>query len=175
VDVRIPVGKTFAIVDAEDAEQVGRYAWRLARGRPIANTFKSESPDGKQHTMQMSHVVMGKPPKGMMWDHVDRDTLNNRRSNLRLATNSQNQANTGPRRGSSRYKGVSWMKSKGRWMVQFRHEGQDHFVGYFHDEHRAAVAYNQAVLKIVGEFAYQNLVPSEGGHLRNEKNSDAYA
>ena len=94
---------------------------------------------------------------GQMVDHRDGTaTLDNRRSNLRICSNAENQQNTGPRGGSSPFKGVSWSARKKKWLVQFRCQGQYHFVGYFVDEEAAARAYDQAIAPLAGEFARLN-------------------
>lgn len=72
----------------------------------------------------MHRLIMGAGPNEMA-DHREIDqTLDNRRSNLRVCSNALNQQNSGPRRGTSRFKGVSWIARKGRWLVQFRYEGR---------------------------------------------------
>ena len=86
-------------------------------------------------------------------DH--KDGLNNDPSNLRQATNQQNQFNRGPRKNkSSIYKGVC--KHKGRWYVQYRLNGKNHSVGYFDCEIEAAKAYDNAVREHQGEFMKAN-------------------
>jgi hypothetical protein len=91
-----------------------------------------------------------------MVDHWNHLPLDNRRANLRIATNPQNQANSGSRGGSSRYKGVSWNARKELWLVHFRANGRYHYVGYFEDEFEAAKAYDAAAVQVSGEFAQTN-------------------
>ena len=94
-----------------------------------------------------------------MVDHREpSQTLDNRRANLRICSNAQNQQNTGPRKGSSPFKGVSWSARKKKWLVQFRHDGRYHFVGYFGDEEMAARAYDTAIAPLAGEFARLNFL-----------------
>lgn len=95
-------------------------------------------------------------------DHRDGDGLNNRRSNLRRSTRSQNNRNKvnkkpGP---SSRYLGVSWAKRSSMWSVQIRSgtSGQVVYVGLFKEECDAALAYNFAAEAAFGEFASYNTV-----------------
>ena len=98
-----------------------------------------------------SKVKMHNLIAGTKWvDHRDLNGLNNRRENLRSCTNAMNQQNTRPRSGSSRFKGVSWIKSKKRWMVVFRCHGQYRLVGYFADQEQAAQAYDEAILPLGG-------------------------
>lgn len=148
-----------AIVDPEDWPLVSLYSWHAkceTGGLWYAATSVRDKVGKRKLTLKMHDLIMG-PVAGQMVDHRDpRQTLDNRRSNLRLCSNAQNQQNTGSRGGSSSFKGVSWSKRKGRWLVQFRCHGRYHFVGYFADEEAAARAYDAAVLPVAGEFARLN-------------------
>jgi hypothetical protein len=84
------------------------------------------------------------------------DSLDSRRSNLRPCTDALNQQNTGPRRGTSRFKGVAWYTRHSKWRVAFNWQRKTHFVGYFADEEEAARAYDAAILPLAGEFARLN-------------------
>lgn len=85
-------------------------------------------------------------------DHTDGDGLNNRRSNLRRATRSQNGANSRPYvRRSSEFKGLR-QERNGAWTarVQRRH------VGTFKTEEAAALAYDIEAARVFGEYARLN-------------------
>jgi hypothetical protein len=87
-------------------------------------------------------------------DHKDCDPLNNRWSNLRLATRSQNNANIGARRhNTSGYKGVDWDKSRQQWRSQICVNGKRMMLGRFNDINAAAEAYRAAAEQHFGEFA----------------------
>lgn len=87
-------------------------------------------------------------------DHIDGDKLNNRWANLRLATPSQNLANTGkPRHNTSGFKGVSWSKNKNKWRAYISIENKTKHLGYFEELESAHVAYDLAANAIHGEFA----------------------
>ena len=108
-------------------------------------------------TKRYSHREIMTPPTGMVVDHVNRDRLDNRRSNLRVCTQSQNLANSPKLRGgSSRFKGVSIRR--GRWRAQIGISGKIIHLGYFTDEAAAARAYNEAAQATFGEFALLNLL-----------------
>lgn len=83
--------KTYtAIVDDDVYELVKNYKWGVSLpGVTKKPYFYTRLPGDKGHT-SLHHMVIGKPPKGMVTDHIDRDTLNNRRSNLRHCTIRQN-------------------------------------------------------------------------------------
>ena len=146
-----------ATIDDADWPKVSRFIWYAAKCRNGRWYALASLPGGNRHDpkVRMHRVIKDAKPTDSV-DHEDGDGLNNRSSNLRLCTNAQNQQNTGPRGGTSRFKGVSWVVSKGRWTVAFNWQGKTHFVGYFTDEIEAAHAYNAAILPLAGEFARLN-------------------
>jgi hypothetical protein len=93
--------------------------------------------------------MTGEWPSGQI-DHVNCDKLDNRWSNLRDASPSQNNANVGPRaRNTSGHKGVTWHKRNERWQVYLGRS----FVGQFVSKDEAAEAYQKAAEERFGEFA----------------------
>lgn len=105
-----------------------------------------------------------KVPADFIVDHINRDKLDCRRSNLRLATKEDNERNKGKRRTSfgractSQYKGVTWTKGKKTkpWRAIYTLHKKQIALGYFEDEKEAAKAYNVAALEHGGEFAVIN-------------------
>jgi hypothetical protein len=90
-------------------------------------------------------------------DHIDHDGLNNSRSNLRLVSRSQNNANQRKRRNcSSRFKGVCWNKQHKKWKVEIAFEYRHMYVGCFDDEVDAARAYDRSAKKIFTTFCNLN-------------------
>tara|TARA_R110002020_G_scaffold125388_1_gene282587 strand:- start:3100 stop:3627 length:528 start_codon:yes stop_codon:yes gene_type:complete len=95
-------------------------------------------------------------------DHKDRDPLNNRITNLRAATHSENQRNMKPTiRNKSGYKGVSWNKKNKIWQATIQYDKKNRNLGSFKCKHEAARVYNLAALMNHGEFAYINMISSE--------------
>jgi hypothetical protein len=102
-------------------------------------------------------------PPGVLVDHRNGDSLDNRRStNLRLATNQENQRNQVRVRGRSRYKGVAWNCRRRQWQAKISVDGRDVHLGWFRAdaEAEAARAYNQAAQRYFGLFARLNENPS---------------
>lgn len=92
-------------------------------------------------------------------DHIDKNKLNNRIENLRECTQRQNSLNqSGSRRSTSKYKGVSWDKVNKKWLAQIMVHRRGKKLGRFVDELDAARAYNNAALQYFGEFAQLNEV-----------------
>jgi len=90
-------------------------------------------------------------------DHGNRNKLDNRRSNLRRATQSQNGANSFLRSNNkSGFRGVSWYEQTKQWHAQITVEGRVKHLIYSPDKFEAARAYNQAALHHFGKFARLN-------------------
>ena len=90
---------------------------------------------------------------GEMVDHIDRNPLNNTRQNLRLATNAQNQHNTGKwATNTSGYKGVFWHKHAQRWKAVIKIGKRVMWLGTFKTPEAAYQAYCEAVKKYRGEY-----------------------
>ncbi len=116
----------FAIVDASDYEKVASYTWLLFQGNGRAYAFRylPRATNTKQRTIFLHRELFGLPVGSTvpLVDHRDGDGLNNRRSNIRLCTNTENTRNqrVQNRKKSSRFKGVSFWKFKGVWQERRR-------------------------------------------------------
>jgi hypothetical protein len=87
-------------------------------------------------------------------DHRDGNPANNRWSNLRLATPSQNNTNRRrPRHNTSGFKGVSFDSRAGKWKATICKEGRTMCLGSFLTPQAAHRAYVKAARKVFGEFA----------------------
>ena len=114
-------------------------------------------------TMKKVHRVLyekfhGQIPDKMDIDHINRVKTDNRISNLRLVTKTQNQQNRVGVQANNKsgYKGVSWCRRSKKWMAQIRVNTKTKFLGYYTDPKEAAKVYNQNATKYFGEFAHLN-------------------
>lgn len=96
-------------------------------------------------------------PKNYEIDHINHNTLDNTKCNLRIATKQQNQANQLKNRGKqSKYKGV--FKSKKKWRARIRYKNTRINCGSFDSEAQAAMAYNTKAQELYGEYACLNII-----------------
>ena len=150
------VGDDFAFVDDDDFDLVSQHAWHRAPRKQVVYA-RTNLPDGRSEYMH--RLIMGCPDRQV--DHRNGDGLDNRRENLRLATNAQNSANQRPRGGSSRFKGVALCKQTGRWEANIRVNYRQRKLGRFDTEEQAAAAYDAAAAEAFGEYAHLNLVEGQ--------------
>jgi hypothetical protein len=144
-----------AVVDSAVAELLRGHVWSESpQGYAVAKIRRH----GRQATLFMHRVIMGLAHGDFRHvDHVNHDKLDNRLSNLRLATNAQNQHNQVPRTGaSSAFKGVVWHRRDKRWIARIHVQSKAIVLGRFTDEIAAALAYDAAARRHFGEFAYLN-------------------
>lgn len=140
-----------AIIDAADLALVGGRKWS-AMVTKSGHVYAVRNDRGK---MVLLHRVLTGTPRGVLVDHKDRDTLNCRRANLRVATKGQNNANAPPRR-PGRYKGTR--KHRNRWHGVITVDGVEKYLGSFKTECEAALAYNAAAIENFGNFAFLNTI-----------------
>lgn len=103
-------------------------------------------------------IFYGEWPKDQI-DHINRDKSDNRIANLRESSNSSNQWNSGVYSNSTTgYRGVSWHKKSQKYWARIGHQGRRIDIGLFDCPHEAALAFNDAAIKLRGEFAALNEV-----------------
>lgn len=129
-----------ALVNGCDYEYLNQWKWCAHR---ISKTFyatRSVRQNGRKLLIYMHRLVAAKMGfDSQMVDHINRNGLDNRRSNLRPATKKQNMENQGRRRdNTSGCTGVSWHKSTAKWEAYITHNGKRTRLGYF-DSLREAI------------------------------------
>jgi len=142
-----------AVVDADDLERLSIYKWCAVR-RNRTWYAKTLRPDGSHLSM---HRLIADAPKHLMVDHKDHNGLNNRKHNLRLCNNAQNQYNRLPHRGgTSKHKGVYLDKQYNKYRAIICHNSKRYHLGRFDNPDDAARAYDKKAKELFGEFAYLN-------------------
>lgn len=157
----IPLTKgQVAIVDAADFDWLNQWNW-TAMWSSDTKSYYAYRKDGERSIL-MHRVIIGEHHKET--DHKNRNTLDNRRENIRPCSSSENLANRGLQKNNhSGYRGVSWSASAQKFMAMISVNGSGIYLGLFATAQEAALAYNAAATKYYGEFASLNHV-TNGQH-----------
>lgn len=148
------------LVSDEDYAYLINFRWTLAKRRD--KNYAKAYINGKN--VFVHNLIMKNSPLGLTPDHIDGDGLNNQRDNLRLASRSEQQANTRVyNTNTSGYRGVSLNKRTGKYVAYVGHGSQRNSIGYFFTPKEAVLAYNKAATKFFGQFAKLNIVNNATG------------
>lgn len=131
------------IVDDDVPEEITKPRWYYNNGYAKRDGQKN----GKRYHVLMHRFLAGvtEPGNKIHVDHINGDTLDNRRQNLRITTPSQNHQNRPVRTRRGTYRGVTWKRGKGKdgsgkWLARATINYKTHHIGYFDDEEEAAFA-----------------------------------
>lgn len=140
--------------DPEDWLRLQHLPWRFAWVGSRPSLTRQISQSGSRINIYIYHDILGITPSlERPVDHINRDLLDNRRCNLRIATPCLNAANRPPKSG---YKGVS-KKGADRFVARIKDGPKVRTLGSFKSPHEAALAYDRAAIKAWGEFAWLNM------------------
>lgn len=149
----IPIGNNiFCKVDSLYFDMFMKWHWIICGNNYVGRSQRV----GRKNKWISMHRMLCDSSMGTV-DHINKDTLDNRRHNLRPATYSQNNAFS-KRISKSKYRGVWWDSKRKRFRVSGRHGEKKKIIGYFKDEKEAAKSYNEWAIKYHGEFAVLNHV-----------------
>jgi hypothetical protein len=142
-------GKKFYF-DKIDFEFIKNYTWCIGSQGYPSTRFNRK--------IKLMHRIITDAQEGQYVDHINHDTCDNRRENLRICTNAENLHNTNKRKNTiSKYKGVyCYKRGKKRYNAYIKHDGRNRSLGYYETEEEAALAYNKAATELFGEFAKLN-------------------
>lgn len=155
--VEIPLSKgRVSLIDDADWPEVRAYCWHISSDHKGRTGYAVSSGSRGKPPLPLHRLLMN-PAKGEVVDHINGDTLDNRRANLRVCTAAENLRN---RRRSinntSGYKGVTKQKGSTTWRVALTIGGKPIALGAYPTAIEAAIAYDKAARVHHGEFASLN-------------------
>lgn len=140
----------YAEVDTADYELVSNYTWHMRDGYAVT---KAKLPDGRRATLQMHRLITGTTDPFVIVDHIDRNRLNNTRSNLREFTPKQNANNMATNR---RLKAFGEERTMAEWADDPRCS-----VSYFCLSGRIAAGYPTEISILAGQGELDGLKPED--------------
>jgi len=150
----------FALVDDEDFEKLNNRKWSAKFDNHTNKFYAYGHLDKKNNykSILMHRFIMGFPTNKQI-DHINKDTLDNRKINLRIVTNAQNQANRWKnKKCSSKYKGVIYLSKINKWYSRICFAKKSYNIGIFNSEEEAGLAYNKKAKELFGEYACLNKI-----------------
>lgn len=143
-----------ALVDDEDYDELIKYKWfcGMSKQKNTTHYYAVRNINNKQQ--RMHRIIMQATDPKIEVDHKNHNTLDNRKTNLRLATKTQNGANQRKTRGKYPYKGVT--KVGKHYAAHTEHMGKTIYIGIYDTIENAAMAYDIKMLELHGEYAYLN-------------------
>lgn len=134
-----------ALIDDDDFKIVSEYQWQYDHGYARGWVNRKR--------VYMHRMLL----KASRIDHINGNTIDNRKSNLRPATQKENTFNhSRNKNNTSGFKGVSWHKSTNKWRAYISPNNKMKSLGLYSNKEDAARAYNEAAKEYFGEFAKLN-------------------
>lgn len=153
-DVLVAFGEALAWVSESDLALARQRRWHY-RGAYRKGDKRYLTASHKNTTLYLHREILG-AVKGDVVDHINGDTLDNRRANLRFATHSGNVANSSRPKPSSGFRGVHPIHRSSSFSARIRENGIYRYIGCFPTAEAAARAYDEAASRVFGEFATLN-------------------
>lgn len=153
----VPISRGFEVlVDAADLGLVNRYKWTADVRKKKSSTSVYAFRTNEEKTTEYLHrYIMGAKDSDLTVDHINGNTLDNRRSNLRVVSYSSNCQNRPKILGcASQYIGVSFLRNK--WRSRIRFNCKEFHLGTFDNEEDAAIYYDLAAQFLYGVDAKVN-------------------
>jgi len=149
------------LVDEDIAETFGKFKWLAQSCGSRIYAARADYKFGRRYLLL--HREITACPRDFVVDHINHDTLDNRRCNLRICKPFQNAANSRKQPGTklSRFKGVAFvphLNRKNPWISFINFHGKRQHLGYWPDEEIAARVRDEAAIKFHGEFALLNVL-----------------
>ncbi len=145
-----------AIVDAADYAWLSRHKWCARCDVDGKRFYACRNDHGR---VVLMHREIMQPPPGMVVDHLNRQTLDDRRCNLHICTPLENSKNTRRRTGKSGYTGV--YRRGAKYSACYTHAGQDHYLGLFATPEEAARARDAKAKELGGPRVQLNFPPED--------------
>jgi hypothetical protein len=159
-EISLTQGKV-AQVDDEDFEWLSQWKWHWSKGYARCCQYTGRRNGKETFTRLFMHRLLMNAPKGTAVDHIDGDGLNNQKANLRLATISENNMNMKQTKNKTGLKGVWFCAKTNRYQAKICKDEVVTNLGSYVTKEEAGIAYDNAALRMFGEYASPNYTNEE--------------
>ena len=151
------------VFDSVDYERIKSRIWYSCKNHKMNSIYIADKNGNTLHRFILN------ADKGYEVDHIDLDTLNNRRNNLRVCTHQQNQCNQPLQQNNkSGVSGVSYYKARQKYRARIKISQQDVHLGYYSSFLEAIQARNEGIKLMFGEYGRINEVPPAPVWIKNQ-------
>lgn len=155
--------KYTVLYDACDQWLIDKYGWWVSSTKYL--TAKITYSRGVYKAVAFHRMVLGIENSKLHGDHINHNTLDNRRCNIRKSTPQQNMSNKKGYGAHPQYVGVCWNRFRNKWQAQIGHCGKYYYLGRFDMPEEAARAYDKKAKELKGEFANLNFKEDDSNNL----------
>ncbi|MGH0943809.1 AP2/ERF family transcription factor [Bacillus mycoides] len=151
-----------AIVDDEDYERCMEHIWTGSVDGKTQIKVRSWLDKKKNIYKSLQNFILNNNSKEKVITFMDGNQLNFQKENLKITNRKHvSRKRKGNNNSSSKYKGVSWDKSREKWRAAIMSNGKTMHLGRYDNEDDAALAYNEAAIELFGEHAFQNKIDED--------------
>jgi hypothetical protein len=153
--MELSIGSYLVLIDGEDSEKINKYRWHYNASQTGGPYFRGwiKTEFGKRIHVYLHRYIVNAPPDKHV-DHINCNTLDNRKENLRLCLQIENMHNCKKSKANSTgYKGVTYNKRERKYKAQICINWHHVSLGTYSDPREAYEAYCKAALKYHGEYA----------------------
>ncbi|MGG7143599.1 hypothetical protein ACQPVP_09050 [Clostridium nigeriense] len=149
-------------IDQEDLEKCSKLTWHYAKNKD--SKYIQTRIKGKM--VKLHRFIMNIYDRNMLVDHINRNTLDNRKLNLRIANYQENSFNRSLRSDNSTgVAGINYHKTNNKWRAKIRYNGIDIHLGYFSDINEAIINRQLAEEILFGEYSPNSKLDNINGEL----------
>jgi hypothetical protein len=145
------------LVEEQDSLFFNQWSWNPLYCKNTIYSYRTTGPRGQATAIMLHREIIERTGIILGSSRVDHNGLNNLRSNLRIASDTENARNKRIySNNTSGYKGVIWSKTRNNWVARITYNGEKINLGHYKLAISAAIAYNHHAKQLFGEFAWLN-------------------
>lgn len=145
----------YSVIDKEDLKRISNHSWCIQKNGKQGKIYAASRINKK--LILLHRFILNITDRKVAVDHINGNTLDNRKENLRICSWSENLRNSNKHKDSkSLYKGIFYNKLNKNWRSRIFKDGKSYEIGSFKTDIEAAQAYDSKAIELFGKFAKLN-------------------